>query len=125
LPASLSGIPFQRCQADGSSRGASASCEFLNRFGGQRLAADAPLAAGYFGDLHPGHPRMFSPSIETMASVNFWMICRFCSGLNTFSIRWTSINGIVLLLFADLARARSLAKGMHIAANPDFQKAMV
>ena len=23
--------------------------------------------------------RMFSPSIETMASVNFWMICRLCS----------------------------------------------
>ena len=26
-------------------------------------------------------PRMFSPSIETIASVNFWMIWRFCSGL--------------------------------------------
>src|SRR6516225_8919893 len=49
-------IPFQRCQADGSSRGVSAGGEFLNRFGGQRLAADTPLAAGYFGDLHPGHP---------------------------------------------------------------------
>ena len=54
-------------------------------------------------------PRMFSPSTETMASVNFWMICRFCSGLNTFSIRWTSINGIVVLLYADLAHARTLA----------------
>ncbi len=42
-------------------------------------------------------PRMFSPSIETMASVNLWMISRFCSGLNTFSIRWTYINGIVVL----------------------------
>jgi hypothetical protein len=51
-------------------------------------------------------PRMFSPSIETMASVSFWMICRFCSGLNTFSIRCTSINGIVVLLRAGLARAR-------------------
>jgi hypothetical protein len=48
-------IPFQRCQADGSSPGVSAGSEFLNRFGGQRLAADAPLAAGYFGDLDPGH----------------------------------------------------------------------
>ena len=37
-------------------------------------------------------PRMFSPSIETMASVNFCMICRFCSGLKTFSIRWTSMR---------------------------------
>jgi hypothetical protein len=79
-------FPFQRCLADGSSRGVSAGGEFLSRFGGQRLAADAPLAAGYCGDLDPGHPRMFSPSIEIMASVNFWMICRFCSGLNTFSI---------------------------------------
>jgi hypothetical protein len=49
-------IPFQRCQADGSSRGVSAGGEFLNCFGGQRLATDAPLATGYFGDLHPGHP---------------------------------------------------------------------
>jgi hypothetical protein len=37
------------------------------------------------------------------------MICRFCSGLNTFSIRWTSINGIAVLLYADLAHARTLA----------------
>jgi hypothetical protein len=29
--------------------------------------------------------------------------------LNTFSIRWTSISGIVVLLYADLAGARTLA----------------
>jgi hypothetical protein len=54
--------------ADGSSRGVSAGGEFLNCFGGRRLAADAPLAAGHFAQVTP---RMFSPSIETMASVNF------------------------------------------------------
>ena len=27
---------------------------------------------------------MVSVEGENMASVNFWMICRFCSGLNTF-----------------------------------------
>ena len=70
-------IPFQRCQADGSSRGVSAGGEFLDRFGGQRLAADAPFAAGYFGDLHPRHPPHVLASIETMASVSFLMICRF------------------------------------------------
>jgi hypothetical protein len=32
-------------------------------------------------------PRMFSPSIETIASVNFSMISFFCFGVNTSSIK--------------------------------------
>jgi hypothetical protein len=35
------GYTLQRCQTDGSSRGVSAGREFLNRFGGQRLAANS------------------------------------------------------------------------------------
>src|SRR6204780_5885760 len=58
-------------------------------------------------------PRMFSPSIETMASVNFWMICRFCSGLNTFSIKCTSISGIVAFLHLGPARSEDAGDYAH------------
>jgi hypothetical protein len=38
-----------------TSRGLSTGSKLLDGFGSQRLAADAPFAAGYFRDLHRGH----------------------------------------------------------------------
>jgi hypothetical protein len=53
------------------------------------------------------------------------MICRFCSGLKTFSIRWTSINGIVVFLHAGPRPSEGTGNSMHGAANQDFQTAMI
>jgi hypothetical protein len=50
--------------------------EFFRRFGGQRLAADAPFAACDLEILTQVTPRMLSPSTETMASADFWMTWR-------------------------------------------------
>src|SRR5215475_13772307 len=43
-------------------------------------------------------PRMFSPSIETMASVSFLMICLFWSLLKTSLMTRTWMSGIPILL---------------------------
>ena len=49
----------------------SAGGEILHGLGGQRLAADAPLAATSTSEIFTQvTSRMFSPSIATMASVN-------------------------------------------------------
>ena len=44
-------------------------------------------------------PRMFSPSMETIASVRRSTICPFCSDVKTSSISLTLISGIALLLW--------------------------
>jgi hypothetical protein len=46
----------------------------LDRFGGHRLTADAPFAARDFRNLEPSHAAHISPSIDAIASVNFWII---------------------------------------------------
>ena len=43
-------------------------------------------------------PRLFSPSIESMASVRRSTICSFCSEVNTSSMSLTLMSGVALLL---------------------------
>ena len=38
--------------------------------------------------------QMISKLTDAMVSVSLLIIWRFCSALNTFSMTWTSINGI-------------------------------
>ena len=121
----LGTIPFPRCQPDGSSRGASAGGKFLNRFGGQRLAADAPLAAGYFGDLHPGHPPHVLAFDRDHGIGQFLNDLSLLLGVEHFFDQRTYISGIVMLLCADLARARSLTKVFAWLPIPDFQQTMI
>jgi hypothetical protein len=51
------------------------------------------------------------------------MIWRFCSGLKTFSTRWTSMSGIVILLC--WPRQARTSDNMHAAAGKSFQNALI
>src|SRR5579862_7708246 len=56
-------------------------------------------------------PRMFSPSIETIASVRRATICPFCSGVNTSSISLTLMSGMALLVLVVLDEGRQWCAG--------------
>jgi hypothetical protein len=112
-------------RADGSSGGVSAGGEFLNCFGGQRLAADAPLATGYFGDLHPGHPP------HVLAFDRDHGIGQFLNDLPLLLRVEHFFDQMDLYQWhcrAPLCRPRRsevTGDSMHVAANQDFQKAMI
>jgi len=50
------------------------------------MTADAPIAAGDFGNLDPGNAAHGLAFDRTIASVSLLIIWRFCSALNTFSM---------------------------------------
>lgn len=103
----------------------SAGGEFLNRFGGQRLAADAPLAATYFGDLHPGHPS------HVLAFDRDHGIGQFLDDLPLLLRVEHFFDQMDLYQWhcrAPLRRPRPsevTGDSMYAAANQDFQKAMI
>jgi hypothetical protein len=78
--------------------GVGAGCEGLHVLGSQRVPADRPIAAVHLFQHAPGHPkvtpRMFSPSIDTIASVSFCTISRRCGPEKTPSITFTLISGM-------------------------------